>query len=71
VSCSHICAYLGYDGYFFYVSPKDHARYLTKGRGKYVHFSEFSNYDYDYVRPGATLRNYLFLKRGLNPNSLA
>jgi len=56
---------LGYDGYFFYVSPLDHANYLTKGRGKYVHYSEHANYDY--VRPEARHRNYLFLERDKTP----
>jgi len=56
---------LGYDGYFFYVSPSDHANYLTKGRGKYVHYSEYANYEY--VRPEARHRNYVFLERGKAP----
>ena len=56
---------LGYDGYFFYVSPADHANYLTKGRGKYVHHSEHANYDY--VRPSVRQRNYLFVECGREP----
>jgi FkbM family methyltransferase len=59
---------LGYDGYFFFVSQADHARYRFKGRGKYVHYSEFA--DYEFVRPGMQLRNYVFLKRGTRPESL-
>ena len=59
---------LGYDGYFFFVSQADHARYRFKGRGKYVHYSEFA--DYEFVRPGMLLRNYVFLKRGIRPESL-
>ena len=64
---SYLCN-LGYDGYFFYVSQADHARYRFKGRGKYVHFSKFA--DYAYVRPALRLRNYVFLKRGTSLESM-
>lgn len=56
---------LGYDGYFFYVSPADHANYLRKGRGKYVHYSEHANYEY--VRPTVRHRNYIFVPQGTAP----
>jgi FkbM family methyltransferase len=64
---SYLCE-LGYDGYFFFVSQADHARYRYKGRGRYVHYSEFA--DYECVRPGMRLRNYVFLKRGTRPESI-
>ena len=56
---------LGYDGFFFYVRPADHANYLRKGRGKYVHYSEYA--DYEYARPTVRHRNYLFLPKGTVP----
>jgi len=56
---------LGYDGHFFHVSRKDHRSWLHKNRGFYVHVSRFA--DYEYGRPGLDARNYLFLKRGLDP----
>lgn len=56
---------LGYDGHFFHVSRKDHRSWLHRNRGFYVHVSKFA--DYPYVRPGLDARNYLFLKRGLDP----
>jgi len=56
---------LGYDGYFFHVTPADHANYLTKGRGTYVHYSEHANYEY--VTPAAGHRNYIFLESGKLP----
>jgi FkbM family methyltransferase len=56
---------LGYDGHFFFVSPRDHRSWLHKNRGFYVHVSKFA--DYEYPRPGLDARNYLFLKRGLDP----
>jgi len=59
---------LGYDGYFFHVSRSNHRSYLHNGRGRYVHFSNFS--EYEYVRPGLLLRNYVFLERGTRPESL-
>lgn len=60
---------LGYDGYFFYVSPTDHARYLTNGRGKYVHYSAHA--DYEYVRPSVRHRNYIFMEKGKAPGPVA
>ena len=57
---------LGYDGFFFFVDPKDHASLLRKHKGKYVHFSEFANYPYP--RPSVMHRNYIFLREGLRPN---
>jgi FkbM family methyltransferase len=56
---------LGYDGHFFHVSRKDHRSWFHRGRGFYVHVSKFA--DYEYVRTGLDARNYLFLKRGLDP----
>ena len=59
---------LGYAGHFFYVSRKDHRSWLHKNRGFYVSASEFA--EYEYPRPGLDARNYLFLKRGLDPASV-
>jgi len=56
---------LGYDGYFYYVDPRDHRSLLHKGRGKYVPYTEFA--DYDYARPGVFHRNYYFVKKGRKP----
>ncbi len=56
---------LGYDGFFFFVRPSDHASLLRNHKGNYVHFSEFANYPYP--RPSVTHRNYIFLKEGLRP----
>ena len=56
---------LGYDGHFYHVSRKDHRSWFHKNRGFYVHVSKFA--DYEYGRPGVDARNYLFLKRGLDP----
>jgi len=51
---------LGYDGFFYHVTRSDHASYLHRGRGKYVHYSQFR--DYPYVRPGIHYRNYIFVR---------
>lgn len=56
---------LGYDGHFFHVSRKDHRSWLNKNRGSYVSVAHFA--DYEYPRPGLDARNYLFLRRGLDP----
>jgi FkbM family methyltransferase len=56
---------LGYDGFFFYVSPNDHAGLLHKGRGEFVHFSKRA--DYDHVRPNVKHRNYVFVRKGSKP----
>lgn len=56
---------LGYDGHFFHVSREDHRSWLHKNRGFYAHVSKHA--DYEYPRPGLDARNYLFLKRGLDP----
>ncbi len=56
---------LGYDGFFYHVSPEDHRSWSRKGRGEWVHFSEFANYDH--VRPNVHHRNYVFVKKGSEP----
>jgi len=56
---------LGYDGHFYHVARKDHRSFTRKNRGFYVHVSKFA--DYQYGRPELDRRNYLFLKRGLDP----
>jgi len=53
----------GYDGYFFHVTPEDHASYLHRGRGHFVHYSEHANYDY--CHPSAPHRNYFFVPKGV------
>jgi FkbM family methyltransferase len=59
---------LGYDGHFYFVAPKDHRSLLHKNRGFYVQASKFA--DYPCVRHGLDARNYLFLRRGLDPASV-
>jgi FkbM family methyltransferase len=56
---------LGYDGFFYYVTPKDHRSWLHKTRGFYAPASRFA--EYEYARPGLDARNYLFLGKGLDP----
>jgi FkbM family methyltransferase len=56
---------LGYDGHFFYVSPEDHRSLLHKNRGFYVNAARFA--EYPCTRKGLDARNYLFLRRGLDP----
>jgi FkbM family methyltransferase len=56
---------LGYDGFFFFIEPADHARFIRKRSGRFVHFSEFGNYPY--IRPGCIHRDYIFMKKGLRP----
>ncbi|HUF73256.1 MAG TPA: FkbM family methyltransferase, partial [Gammaproteobacteria bacterium] len=56
---------LGYDGFFYYVTPKDHRSWLHKTRGFYAPASRFA--EYEYSRPGLDARNYLFLRKGLDP----
>ncbi|MDJ0928382.1 MAG: FkbM family methyltransferase [Gammaproteobacteria bacterium] len=56
---------LGYDGFFFWVSPKDHRSLLHKGRGRYIHYTEFDQHPYP--RPNIQLRNYLFVPSGQPP----
>lgn len=56
---------LGYDGFFFYVDPADHASIFHKGRGYYVPYS--GRLDYAHCRPGVEHRNYVFVKAGTTP----
>jgi FkbM family methyltransferase len=56
---------LGFDGFFFFIDPADHARFIRKRSGRFVHFSEFENYPY--IRPGCIHRDYIFMKKGLRP----
>ena len=56
---------LGYDGYFFFIDPSDHAGPIRRRRGRFVHFSEYQ--DYPYIKPTAFHRDYIFLKKGLAP----
>ncbi|MBT8443053.1 MAG: FkbM family methyltransferase [Gammaproteobacteria bacterium] len=56
---------LGYDGHFFFVSRRDHRSWRHKNRGRYVHVSRFA--EFEYCREGLDARNYLFLRRGLDP----
>lgn len=56
---------LGYDGFFFYVSPSDHKSLLRNNKGKYLPYSQFG--DYPYPRPSVQHRNYIFLKKGRHP----
>lgn len=56
---------LGYDGFFYHVTPADHRSLLHKGRGRFVHFSDYENYDH--VHPDVHHRNYVFVKMGQQP----
>jgi len=56
---------LGYDGYFYHVTPRDHRSWRHKGRGFYVPYAEFP--DYEYARPGVLHRNYVFVRKGTKP----
>ncbi len=56
---------LGYDGYFFYVSPEDHRSLRNRGRGEFVHYSKFATYNH--VRAAVHHRNYVFVKAGSEP----
>lgn len=56
---------LGYEGWFFYVSPEDHASLLHKSRGHFVHCDERDRFAH--VHPSLQHRNYLFVKRGSRP----
>ena len=53
---------LGYDGYFFHVTPEDHDTYLRRGRGHFIHYSEHANYPY--CHPSVLHRNYFFVPQG-------
>ena len=56
---------LGYEGWFFFVSPEDHASLWHKGRGQFVPVRERTALPH--VRPGLQHRNYLFVERGSTP----
>ena len=56
---------LGYDGYFFHVTPEDHASLFNKGRCELVEYSKYA--DYEHVKPGVHHRNYVFVKAGMKP----
>jgi len=56
---------LGYDGFFYYVSPEDHRSLCNKGRGEFLHYSEFANRNH--VRDGVRHRNYVFVRAGQRP----
>lgn len=56
---------LGYEGFFYQVTPKDHQSLLNKGRGEFIQFSEFANHGH--VRDGVHHRNYIFVANGSDP----
>jgi len=58
---------LGYDGCFFYVRPEDHESLLRRGRGRWVHYSEYANYGY--TRPTVSHRNYVFVPKEAFPRA--
>lgn len=53
---------LGYEGFFYFVDPKDHASLWHKGRGEYVPFDQRS--DYPHCRTTVSHRNYVFVRKG-------
>ena len=56
---------MGYEGYFFHVTPQDHASLFHKGRGTYVSYAEWP--EYEYCRPGLKYRNYAFMAKDKAP----
>ncbi|MEC9415427.1 MAG: FkbM family methyltransferase [Pseudomonadota bacterium] len=56
---------LGYTGFFYHVEPKDHANIFRRGKGQYIHYAKYA--DYEYCRPGVEHRNYFFVKKGSRP----
>ena len=56
---------LGYTGYFFHVTQKDHANIFRRGIGEYIHYSKHR--EYEYCRPGVEHRNYYFVRKGDHP----
>lgn len=56
---------LGYDGFFYYVSPEDHRSLCNKERGEFFHYSEFANHRH--VRDSVRHRNYVFVRAGCQP----
>ncbi len=56
---------LGYDGYFFHITPEDHASLFHKGRSKLIEYSRFA--DFEHVKPGIHHRNYVFVRSGTKP----
>ncbi len=52
---------LGYDGWFFHVTPEDHKSLFRKTRGTWEHFSEYANVSH--VRPNVQHRNYVFVRK--------
>jgi len=56
---------LGYDGFFFHVSPTDHGSLFHKGRGRFVHHSKHATFEH--VHPLVKHRNYIFVQKGQQP----
>ena len=56
---------VGYDGFFFFVSPENHRGWFSKGRGEWVNYRNRS--DYPHVHPSVHHRNYVFVKKGHRP----
>ncbi len=56
---------LGYDGFFFHVSPIDHRSLFHKGRGEFVHHSKYA--DFEHVHALVKHRNYVFVQKGQQP----
>ncbi len=57
---------LGYDGFFYFVDPADHASFFHKGRGRYVPFEQRN--EFAHCRPGVEHRNYVFVPAGTTPD---
>jgi FkbM family methyltransferase len=56
---------LGYDGYFFYVTPADHKSLFNKGRGQFIPYDQQASYKH--VHPSVRHRNYVFVEKGTQP----
>ena len=58
---------LGYDGYFFFVTPEDRKSLFHTTRGRFVRFEDRE--DYPHEKPGIRHRNYFFVPAGTTPDA--
>ncbi len=58
---------LGYDGYFFFVTPEDRKSLFHTARGNYVRFEDREQYPHE--KPGTHHRNYFFVPAGTTPDA--
>lgn len=60
-------AELGYDGFFYYVTPEDRRSLLHTRRGHFVRFEDRESYPHE--KPGTHHRNYFFVPAGTTPDA--